>query len=52
MSREGNRDTLKVVCMLKPLMLKQELENARRELRNLKAGQHETQEREKTRQEK
>ena len=49
MSREGNRDTLKVVCMLKPrdaqsvtsLMLKRELENVRRELRNLKTGQHE-----------
>ena len=49
MSREGNRDTLKVVCMLKPrdaksvtsLMLKRELENARRELRKPKTGQHE-----------
>ena len=49
MSREGNRDTLKVVCVLKPrdaqsvtsLMLKRELENVRRELRNLKTGQHE-----------
>ena len=49
MSREGNRDTLKVVCMLKPrdaqsvssLMLKRELENVGRELRNLKTGQHE-----------
>ena len=48
MSREGNRDTLKVVCMLKPrdalsvtsLIFKRELENARRELRNLKTGQH------------
>ena len=49
MSRERNRDTLKVVCMLKPedaqsvtsLMLRREVENARRELRNLKTGQHE-----------
>ena len=49
MSREGNRDTLKVVCKLKPrdapsvtsLLFKRELENARRELRNLKTGQHE-----------
>ena len=41
MSREGNRDTLKVVCMLKPLMLKRELQKARQELRNLKADQHE-----------
>ena len=49
MSRAGNRDTLKVVCLLKPgetqsvtsLMLKRELENVRRELRNLKTGQHE-----------
>ena len=49
MSREGNRDTLKSVCMLKPrdaqsvtsLTLKRELENARRELRDLKTGQHE-----------
>ena len=48
MSRERNRDTVKVVCMLKPrdarsvtsLMLKRELENVRRELRNLKTGQH------------
>ena len=48
-SREGNRDTLKVVCLLKPretqsvtsLMLERELENVRRELRNLKTGQHE-----------
>ena len=47
--REGNRDTLKAVCMLKPrdaqsvtsFMLKRELENARHELRNLKTGQHE-----------
>ena len=49
MSREGNRDTLKSVCLLKPrdaqsvtsLMPKRELENARRELRDLKTGQHE-----------
>ena len=49
MSREGNRDTLKVVCMLKPrdaqsvtsLMLKRELENVRRELRYLETGHHE-----------
>ena len=49
MSREGNRDTFKVVCMLKPrdaqsvnsLMLKRDLENVRRELRNLKTGQYE-----------
>ena len=49
MSREGNRETLTVVCMLKPrdaqtvnsLLLKRELESARRELRQLKAGQHE-----------
>ena len=48
-SREGNRDTFKIVCMLKPrdvqsvtsLMLKRELEHVRRELRNLKTGQHE-----------
>ena len=48
MSRERNRNTLKVACMLKPrdaqsvtsLMLKRELENVRRELRNLKTGQH------------
>ena len=48
MSRERNRDTLKVVCMLKPrdaqsvtsLTLKRELENARRELRNFKTSQH------------
>ena len=48
MSREGNRDTLKVVCMIKlrdaqsvnSLMLKRELENVRRELRNLKTHQH------------
>ena len=41
MSCEGNRDTLKVVCMLQPRdaqsitsqMLKRELENVRRELR-------------------
>ena len=47
--RERNRDTLNVVCMLRPrdvqsvtsLMLKRELENARRELRNLMTGQHE-----------
>ena len=49
MSREGNRDTPKVVCMLKPrdaqsvnyLMWNREFENARRELGNLKTGQHE-----------
>ena len=51
MSREGNGDILKIVCMLKPrdaqpvtsLMLKRELENVRRELRNLntETGQHE-----------
>ena len=49
MSREGNTDTLKVACMWKPrdaqsvtsLMLKRDLENVRRELRNLKTGQHE-----------
>ena len=49
MSREGNSDTLKVVCLLKPrdaqsvtsLMLKRELENVRRELRKLETGQHE-----------
>ena len=49
MSREGNRDTLKVVWMLKSrdalsvtsLVLKRELENVRRELRNLRTGQHE-----------
>ena len=48
MSREGNRDTLKVVCMLKPrdaqsvtsLMTKSELDNVRRELRKLQTGQH------------
>ena len=46
---EGSRDTLKVVCTLKPrdaqsvtsLMLKHELGNVIRELRNLKTGQHE-----------
>ena len=49
MPREGNRDTHKVVCMLKArdaqsvtsLMLKRELENARRELPKIKNGQHE-----------
>ena len=49
MSREGNKDTLKTVCFLKlrdtqsvtSLMLKRELESARREWRNLKTGQHE-----------
>ena len=49
MSREGNRDTLKIECMLKPrdaqsvtsLMSNHELENARRALRLLKTGQHE-----------
>ena len=49
MSREGNTDTLKVACMWKPrdaqsvtsLILKRDLENVRRELRNLKTGQHE-----------
>ena len=49
MSREGNRENLNVVCMLKPrdaqsvpsLMLKRELQNTRRELRNLRTGQHE-----------
>ena len=54
-SRERNRDTLKLVCFLKPrdtqsvtsLMLTRELENVRRELRNLKTGQHENK-REKT----
>ena len=48
MTREGNRDTLKNVRLLKPrdaqsvtsLMLKRELESVRRELRNLKTGQH------------
>ena len=42
MSREGNKDSLKVVCMKRrdaqsvtSLMLKRELENVRRELRNL-----------------
>ena len=40
MSREGNRDTLKVVCMLLP-RAKRELENVRRELRSLGTGQHE-----------
>ena len=48
MSREGNRDTLTFVRMLKPrhaqsvtsLMLKRELEKATRELRSLKTGQH------------
>ena len=49
MTREGNRDTLKIVCFLKPrdtqsvtsLMLKRELESVRRELRNLNTSQHE-----------
>ena len=49
MSRERNRDTPKIVCMLKPrhaqsvtyLMWTREFENARRELRNLKTSQHE-----------
>ena len=49
MTREGNRDTLKIICFLKPmgtqsvtsLMLKRELESVRRELRNLRTGQHE-----------
>ena len=49
MTREGNTDTLKIVCFLKPrdtqsvtsLMLKRELESVRRELKNLKTGQHE-----------
>ena len=49
MSREGNTDTLKVVCRWKPrdaqsvtsLMLKRDLENVRRELRKLRTGQHE-----------
>ena len=49
MSREGNKDTLKTVCFLKPrdtqsvtsLMLKRELESVRREWRNLKTGPHE-----------
>ena len=49
MSRGGNRETLKIVCFLKPrdtqsvtsLMLKRELDNERRELRNFKTGQHE-----------
>ena len=48
-SREGNKDTLKVVCVLKPrdaqsvtsLTLKRELESVRRKLRNSKTGQHE-----------
>ena len=48
MTREGIRDALKIVCLLNPrdaqsvtsLMLKRELESARRELRNLKTGQH------------
>ena len=49
MSREGNQDTLNIVCLLKPidahsmasLMLKRKLEIVRRVLRNLKTGQHE-----------
>ena len=49
MTREGNRNTLKIVCFLKPrdtqsvtsLMLKRELGCVRRELRNLKTGLHE-----------
>ena len=49
MLREGKRDTLKVVCLLKPretrsvtsLMLKRELESVKRELWNFKNGQHE-----------
>ena len=49
MSREGNQDTLNIVCLLKPrdanaiasLMLKSKLEIVRRVLRNLKTGQHE-----------
>ena len=49
MTREGNRDTLKIVCFLKitdtqsvtSLMLKRELESVRRELRNFKSGQRE-----------
>ena len=52
MSREGNRDTLKVVCMLKPrdaqsvtsLIFQRELENVRREPRNLKTGEMTTDE--------
>ena len=49
MSREGNRDTLKIICFVKTrdtqsvisLKLKRELESVRREWRNLKTGQHE-----------
>ena len=49
MTCERNIDTLEIVCFLKPrntqsvtsLMLKRELENVRRELRNLKKLQHE-----------
>ena len=48
-TREGNRDTIKIVCFLKPrdtqsvtsLMLKRQLESVRRELRNIKTRQHE-----------
>ena len=49
MSREGHRDTLKT-CVVPcenvrdtgtSLMLERELEHVRRELRNLKTGQHE-----------
>ena len=48
-SRKGNRDTLKGVCVFKPrnaqsvtsFMFKRELGNVRRELRNFKTGQHE-----------
>ena len=56
MSREGNRDTLKVECMLKPrdaksvtfLMLKRELESVDVNCENLKTGKHGNK-REKTR---
>ena len=49
MTRGGNRETLNMVCFLKPrdtqsvtsLMLKRELDNVRREFRNFKTGQHE-----------
>ena len=49
MSREGNRATLKVVCLLEPketqsstsLMLKRELESVKQKLWNLKTRHHE-----------
>ena len=56
MARERNRGTLEVVCLnpretqsVTSLMLKRELENVRRELRNLKTGQHENKERKRGR---